>query len=451
MKPGDIIKDQYRIESVHSDEGGMGTVLLVNDLKSGQGPLALKYCRETDEEALHRFRREARLMQTFAGNNKVAQLLDADLEHEPPFIVMPFYHDGDLRTFRPNIETEADLQEGIFLNMVDCVNELHRQQIFHRDIKPQNFLRNGKSIVVSDFGLGIEMESRTQFTRSSQCWGTPGYTPPEFLEDGGFKNATAESDVFMLGKSFYALVTGRDPQFINETLLARPLAFVVDKCCKLEPNKRFSSLAQLRQALVTAYNIILGRLDAQGQGGFLLEQVVDQLKRENKYDPEKVLLFLEFFGNLDRPVRWALVQLMPKPIFFVLSQPPFQDKLIPFLKLYEEVVLNEPGGFSYAETVADNMEQVFKYSQDTEARAKAFDITVKMAVRMNRFAAMDTCVSMINSVALGDPVGAAVALIIALNPEDFLKAIEPVTLKNAEIRAGIQSIKGNQENSATSF
>ncbi len=424
----------------------MGVVLLAHDLISDKGPLAVKYCREADDEVLHRFRREARLMQTFAGNNKVVQLLDADLNHEPPFIVMPFFQDGDLDTLRPQIQSDASIQEIIFLSMVDCVNELHRQGIFHRDIKPQNFLRAGNSIVVSDFGLGMELKSHTQFTRSSQWWGTPGYMPPEFLDDGGFKNATAESDIFMLGKSFYALVTGRDPQFINESLLLRPLAFVVDKCCKIEPRKRFSSLAQLRQALVAAYNIILGRVDPLGKGDFLLEQVLDELKRENKYSSDKVSECLDFFGSLDVAARWALIQRIPKPLFAVLAEPTFQEKLISFLGLYEEVVLSKPNGFEYAETVANNMDQVFRRSQDPEARAKAFEIAVKMAVRMNRFAAMDTCVSMINSVVLGDPVGAAVASIIALNPEGFLKAIEPVTLKNAEIRAGIQSIKGNPEN-----
>ena len=443
MKPGDVIKQQYRVESVHSDQGGMGQVLLVIDLKSGLGPFALKYCRENNDEVRHRFRREARLMQNFAGNKKVVQLLDADLDHEPPFIVMPFYQDGDLGALRPQIETDATLQEAMFLGMVDCVNELHRQGVFHRDIKPQNFLRSGGLIVVSDFGLGMELESRTQFTRTSQWWGTPGYTPPEFLNDGGFKNATAESDVFMLGKSFYALVTGRDPQFINDTLLQTPLAYVVDKCCKLEPNKRFTSLAQLKQALVSAYNIILCRLDVQGKGSFLLEQIVDQIKRENKFDPEKVSPFLEFFGNLNRQVRWALIQAMPNPFFFVIAQPSFQDKLKPFLTLYEDAVMNEAGSFGDAETVADDMKLVFKHSPDINARAKAFEIAVKMAVRMNRFAAMDTCVSMINSVVAGDPVGAAVASVISLNPEKFLKAIELATLKNAEIRVGVQSIKGD--------
>lgn len=331
--------------------------------------------------------------------------------------------------------------------MVDCLNELHRQGIFHRDIKPQNFLRSGDSIVVSDFGLGMELESRTQITKTNQCWGTPGYTPPEFLDGGGFKNATAESDVFMLGKSFYALITGRDPQFITDSLLQRPLAFIIDKCCKVEPRKRFNSLAQLRQALVAAYNIIHGHNDPLSKSDFVLNQVIDELKREAKYTPEKIEEFLNLFENLGVQGRWAVIQGMPKSLFVVLAEPTFQDKLVSFLGLYEEVVLSEPQGFVYAEIVADYMYEIFRHSQDVEARSKAFEIAVKMAVRMNRFAAMDTCVSMVNSVAFNDPVGSAIASVITLNPQGFLSAIEPVTLKNAEIRAGVQAIRAPLENS----
>jgi hypothetical protein len=425
----------------------MGAVLLVHDLKDDKGPFVLKYCRENNDEVRHRFRREARLMQTFAGNNKVVQLLDVDLDHEPPFIIMPFFPDGDLATLRPQIESDSALQERVFLGMVDCVNELHRQGIFHRDIKPQNFLRSGESIMVSDFGMGMELESRTQFTRTSQWWGTPGYMPPEFLDGGGFKNATVESDIFMLGKSFYALITGRDPQFINESLLERPLAFVVDKCCKVEPPKRFNSLAQLRQALVAAYNIILGRTDPLGKGNFVLDQVLDELRREGRFTPEKIEELLDLFGSLSVAGRWAVLQRIPTPLYVVLAEPAFRDRLVTFLNQYEEVVFSEPQGFGYAEVVADAMNEIFKHSQDTGAKAKAFEIAIKMAAHMNRFAAMDTCVSMVDSVAPDDPVGPAIASVITLNPYSFLSAIEPVTLKNAEVRAGVQSIRKPLENS----
>ena len=159
MNTGDIIQERYRVESVHSTEGGMGSVVLVYDLRTDSGPFALKYCKEKTDEHQRRFRRETRLMQEFIDNQKVVQLIDSALEHDPPFFVMPFYPDGDLRTYSPSIETDHSLQETIFLQMVDCINELHRKNIFHRHIKPQNFLRTNSDIVVSDFGLRMELHT----------------------------------------------------------------------------------------------------------------------------------------------------------------------------------------------------------------------------------------------------------------------------------------------------
>jgi serine/threonine protein kinase len=441
MIPGTIIQGRYRIDGMHSDEGGMGSVLLVHDLVTNQGPFALKYCREDTEEHLSRFRREVRLMQSFAGNQRVVQLVNADLAHDPPFFVMPFYQEGDLRTLAPGIQSDPMLQEQVFLLMVDCVSELHRQDTFHRDIKPQNFLRNGSSVVVSDFGLSMELASRTLFTRSSQFWGTQGFIPPEFVEPGGFKNASAESDIFMLGKSFYVLATGRDPQFINEALLSRPLAFIVERCCKIDPTKRFHTLAQLRQAMVTAFNVILRRTDAQGEADFVLDEIIEKLKRENKYDQAKIGEFLDRFANLDVASRWVLVQRFVEPLFIVVAQPSFTDRLDGFLALYEEVVLSKPTSFAYAEVVSQHMAAVFKHSGNAGSRAKAFEITVKMAARMNRFAAMEKCLAMMSSVPAGDAVGPSMAAVIRDNPEEFLKGQEPVTFQNAEIRLAIQAIK----------
>jgi hypothetical protein len=440
MNAGQLIQGRYRVESIHCEEGGMGSILLVSDLNTGNGPLALKYCKEHTEEHIKRFRREARLMQEFSGNQRVVQLLDSALEHDPPYIVMPFYSDGDLRTLSTAIETDYSVQESTFLHMSDCINELHRRNTFHRDIKPQKFLRSGASVVVSDFGLSMELASRTLFTRSSQWWGTQGYIPPEFLEPGGFKNATPESDIFMLGKSFYALATGRDPTFINDTILQRPLAVVIDKCCQIDPRKRFHSIADLRQALVAAFNVLLKRTDARGEADFLLDEILEQLKTGDRYDPSKVSAFLQRFATLDIPAGWALISKFERALFVVLAQPAFREALLGFLRQYEEVVLSEPKGFEYAEVVAGDMELVFKRSDDTEARAKAFEIAVKMATRMNRFAAMDACVAMATSVHANDPVGPGIAAVILQNPEDFLKAIQPVNLKNNDIRGAVGSI-----------
>jgi len=440
MYAGDIIQGRYRVHSVHSTEGGMGSIVLVYDLRTDSGPFALKYCREDTDELQRRFRREARLMQEFIGNQKVVQLTDLALEHEPPYIVMAFYADGDIQTYSPTIETNLSLQETIFLQMVDCINELHRRSIFHRDIKPQNFLRTSSGIVVSDFGLSMELSSPTLFTRPSQSWGTQGYIPPEFLNLGGFKNATAESDIFMLGKSFYALATGRDPTFIDDSGLPKPLAAVINKCCQIDSEKRFHSIAELRQALVAAFDVLLKRTDARNETEFLLDQILEELGTLGRYDNEKVSAFLERFVMLDIPAQWALVSKFQKALFVVFADRAFSPHLMEFLREYEEVVLLEAPGFSYAEVVADAMEVIFKRSEDVVARAKAFEIAVKMAAQMNRFAAMDTCIAMATSVHSNDPIGTDLATVILQNSEDFLKNIEIINLKNSEIRHAIASI-----------
>lgn len=115
---------------------------------------------------------------------------------------MRFCTDGDLLTIAHEFRVSFATQESFFLKMIDCVQELHARNEYHRDIKPQNFLREGDQLVVSDLGLSTELSSATAFTNSSVWWGTHGYIPPEF-QQGGFKHADAAGDIYMLGKTFY--------------------------------------------------------------------------------------------------------------------------------------------------------------------------------------------------------------------------------------------------------
>ena len=211
----EIIDDRYIVKGVCSETGGMGTLLFVNRTNRPTGPVrVLKYCKQPSEEILKRFRREVRLMKQFKGNSRVVQILYSNLDHDPPYFVMQYFPDGDLTKTLNIIRSDLDAQEVTFNQMIDCVAELHAQDVFHRDIKPQNFLIEDGSVVISDLGLSTEIDSSTMFTRSSMYWGTPGYLPPEFSSAGGFKNADASSDVFMLGKTFYYLLCGRDPTYL---------------------------------------------------------------------------------------------------------------------------------------------------------------------------------------------------------------------------------------------
>src|SRR5262245_40353023 len=255
IKKLSIIDKTYRIEDLCNDSGGMGALVFVTRVDQ-QDPfqLVMKYCREEEEEPLLRFKREVRLLQEFQGNSRVIEIVDANLDHIPPYYVMRYYADGDLTTMQKELVGNYELQESVFIQMIDSVAELHRTNKFHRDIKPQNFLRDGDRILVADFGLSMELNSKTAFTRSSVFWGTHGFLPPEF-HHGGFKHADAAGDVFMLGKTIYVLLTGRDPLYLVADDVPPPIFVIIERCCATNKTARYQDLASLKQSLTAAYDV----------------------------------------------------------------------------------------------------------------------------------------------------------------------------------------------------
>jgi serine/threonine protein kinase len=216
---GSVVDGRYRVTGLCSDAGDMGSILHVEPIFARPTRrLVLKFCKVLEAELVARFRREIRLLSEFAGDPRVVEVLDKNLNHDPPYFVMPFYEHGDLTVLSRKISADHAIQERLFLAMIECVEALHARNVYHRDIKPQNFLIDGSSIRISDLGLSTEVGSDTAMTRSSVFWGTHGFMPPEFIEDRGFKNASAAADIFMLGKSIYALLTGRDPTYLIKGL-----------------------------------------------------------------------------------------------------------------------------------------------------------------------------------------------------------------------------------------
>lgn len=95
----------------------------------------------------------------FQGNSKIVEIVDSNVEHDPPYFVMRYYPAGDLTTLSARLKADIELQEETFSQMIDCLAELHSRGKFHRDVKPQNFLVHDDGVVVSDFGLSKELVS----------------------------------------------------------------------------------------------------------------------------------------------------------------------------------------------------------------------------------------------------------------------------------------------------
>jgi len=448
---GDIVDGKYIVDGVCSTTGGMGALVFVSPTNAqavGGTQLAdrlvLKYCRETDSEYILRFRRETRLLAEFSENSKVVQVIDHNLEHEPPYYVMPFYPEGDLTTLQTELASDRSMQETIFTQMIDCVAELHARDTFHRDIKPQNFLRDVRHIRVSDLGLSVERSSLTAFTRSSQYWGTQGYLPPEF-QSGGFKAADAAGDIFMLGKSFYVLLTGRDPLYLIGNDIPDALFHLVQKCCAIEKQRRYQTLAELKQAVVAVYDVLMQRVDGVVRSRQLLSAIMARLDQQNQFEINEVNTFLDSLGRLEPGERDAVIFEVPSSFYRMLCVDSLVGRVSDYLALYRPAVESANYAWPYAEVVADNMRILFDSPAVAPGdKAISLELAIRAAKAMNRFAAMGTCQEMIKSTK-DDNLAVLVRDVLRMFPDYFVTNIEPVNCSHDMVASTIRELKASQQ------
>jgi eukaryotic-like serine/threonine-protein kinase len=441
---GTVIDGHYEVVGVCSNGGGMGTLFHIRDSRAPEIDKVLKACKLTDPEMLGRFRREVRVMQQFKGNGYVMPILDANLDHAPPYFVMPFCKEGDLMARAPEFRSDMQRVESVFVRMIDCVGQLHAAGVLHRDIKPQNFLIGAEGIVVSDLGLCTEVASTTAFTRSSVWAGTPGYLPPEYI-NGGFKDSDETTDIFMLGKSFYAILSGRDPMYLVSEGLPPQLMPVIERCCATAKSSRYASLGALKQSLSAAFDVILQRAVGPGRAYATLRSITDKLQSSAHFSPDEVTRFIEELAVLEGQDKHRICLDLPPELFVVVSDPAVLPQLPSFLSAYEEMARNATYSWSFAEIIASNMRKIFE-SHTAPARDKvsALRTAIVAAERQNRFAAMDTCTAMIKGI-IEDELGQRTHDLLLEYPFYFIENIDPSSCNAPAVRAAILRLKDAKE------
>jgi CheY-like chemotaxis protein len=244
--------------------GGFGTVYKAWD-ESARRNVAIKACT-LGAEMHARFFREAELAGALRHPN-ITEIYESGVEGDTPYIVQELLPGEDLSALIARREP-ADLASklAIVTGVADALEYAHRSGVIHRDVKPANVrVLPGDGVKLMDFGIAKALGSGTSLTKSGIGVGSIGYMSPEQVSGDPIDE---RSDVFGLGLLAYELFAFRPP-FRNDNLfrllemivkedpdplteiadVPAEVAAVIARAMEKEPSKRFSSVADMREAL----------------------------------------------------------------------------------------------------------------------------------------------------------------------------------------------------------
>jgi hypothetical protein len=110
---------------------------------------------------------------------------------------------------------EAREVERVLMEVSDALDHAHQRGVVHRDVKPDNIMRDQTGrYVVMDFGIAKSIGG-TQLTQTGGSIGTPKYMSPEQAKGA---ELDGRSDFYSLGVVAYHCLIGRPPFDAEDTL-----------------------------------------------------------------------------------------------------------------------------------------------------------------------------------------------------------------------------------------
>lgn len=198
--------------------GGIGLVYAGEQLSVGR-KVAIKMLGAkagANDVLVQRFQRESKLAAQINHPN-VVHVYDCGYDRGVHFQLMELVDGGTLANL---IETQTRLPwreaADLALQITQALEYIHGQDIIHRDIKPANILiavENGRRIAkLADLGLAKQLDTEQAqmgLTLEGKPLGSPSFMPPEQVRNA--KDATRTSDIYGVGATFYAALTGYRP------------------------------------------------------------------------------------------------------------------------------------------------------------------------------------------------------------------------------------------------
>lgn len=268
LERGTLLNNRYRIVEILG-QGGMGSVYRAIDENLGVEVAVKDNLFSTDEYA-RQFRREALILANLRHPNLPRVTDHFILNGQGQYLVMDYIDGEDLRQRMERIGLLPE-EDAILIGaaVCDALGYLGTRNppIIHRDLKPGNVkITPSGEIFLVDFGLAKTLIGSQATTTGARAM-TPGYSPPEQY---GTARTDQRSDIFSLGATLYAALTGTTPEDALaramdqaeltpirrcNSKVSKRLAGVIEKALQVRPDDRYQTAEEFKKALLGAnYN-----------------------------------------------------------------------------------------------------------------------------------------------------------------------------------------------------
>ena len=237
LQVGTILHGTYKIESYLSS-GGFGNTYLAKNIEfdetyaikeffvkgvcqrdGNSTTISVSNAENTNsfEQQREKFKKEARRLRSLS-NPHIVKVYDLFEENGTAYYVMD-YVDGENLSARLK-RTNAPLAESEvrnYLNQIlDGLEAIHNEGMFHLDIKPANIMVDSHDVVkLIDFGASKQQSTVGGATMSTGISYTNGYAPSEQMAQS-YDKFGPWTDFYALGATMYKLLTNQDPPSVSD-------------------------------------------------------------------------------------------------------------------------------------------------------------------------------------------------------------------------------------------
>lgn len=170
----------------------------------------------------------------------IVRYLNKGHDKDGLYIIMEYVDGQSLRTIlnQNGVIKSNKLIEKIFLQLLDALSYLHKHQVYHLDLKPENIMltNKGANIKLLDFGLS-GTDSHLPIDSGTLKYASPEQTSNAEIVDG-------RSDIYALGILLLELIQG-DTDKKNTIQLKGFFKKAITKCVMEIPAERFQSAEEI--------------------------------------------------------------------------------------------------------------------------------------------------------------------------------------------------------------